>query len=124
MTVLFKPILALHINFQVVKIIGGGGQNDMFAPPPNILIWGRLPPPPPIRIDASGTKWVGGKSVRVSARLIRVGSSGPPIGPLPGVQGAEPPEALEFSANKGLQNGRERAIINYCEQANFFFVCV
>ena len=35
----FKPILALHIIFQVVEIIGG--QNDMY------FHWGRLPPPPP-----------------------------------------------------------------------------
>ena len=26
---------------------------------------------------------------------------------LPGAQGAEPPEALEFSANKGIQDGRQ-----------------
>ena len=27
--------------------------------------------------------------------------------PLPGAQGAEHPEAIEFSANKGLQDGRQ-----------------
>ena len=43
------------------------------------------------------------------------GVQGPPYGPwrgagaelLPGAQGAEPPEALEFSANKGIQDGRQ-----------------
>ena len=43
------------------------------------------------------------------------GVQGPAVGslvgcravPLPGAQGAEPPEALEFSANKGLQDGRQ-----------------
>ena len=47
--------------------------------------------------------------------LIRVGSRGRLTGPgggagaefLPGAQGAEPPEALEFSANKGIQDGRQ-----------------
>ena len=35
------------------------------------------------------------------------GVQGPAVGPLPGAQGAEPLEALEFSANKGLQDGRQ-----------------
>ena len=43
------------------------------------------------------------------------GVQGPPYGPwrgagaelLPGTQGTEPPEALEFSANKGIQDGRQ-----------------
>ena len=50
MTVLFN--LFLHyilLVFQVVEIIGGGGQNDMFAsPPPQYFHWDRSP-----RIDAS-----------------------------------------------------------------------
>ena len=57
MTVLFKPILALHIiHFSSCGNYwggGGGGQNDMFAPPPIISLGGRLLPPPPPRIDAS-----------------------------------------------------------------------
>ena len=33
MTVVFKPILALHINFSSCRNYwGGGGQNDIFAP--------------------------------------------------------------------------------------------
>ena len=51
MTVLFKPILALHIIFysffKLSKLLGGGGgQNDMFAHP-NIFIRGVAAPPPP-----------------------------------------------------------------------------
>ena len=39
MTVLFKPILALHIiNFSSCRNYWGGGQNDMFSP--NIFIGG------------------------------------------------------------------------------------
>ena len=47
MTVLFKPILALHIiNFSSCRNYwGGGGGNDMFAP--QYFNWGRLPPQPP-----------------------------------------------------------------------------
>ena len=133
---LFLHYIILSI-FQVDEIIGGGGggrgQNDMFGPPPpppNIFIGGggRLLPQlpqdrPPLRasdLDEQGGdvyKWriqdlqkKGGgaeKSVRVSARLIRVGAQGPAVGPLAEAQGAEPPEALEFSANKGLQDGRQ-----------------
>ena len=32
----------------------------------------------------------------------------PALGPLPGAQGAEPPEALEFWANKGLRFDRQQ----------------
>ena len=108
MTVLFKPILALHINFSSCQNYwGGGAKRYVCPPPPNIFIGGRLPPPPP-RIDASGTVAGPGfaknggalRAPRARACLIRVGS-------LPGAQGAEPPEALEFSANKGLQDGRQ-----------------
>ena len=57
-----------------------------------------------------------GKSVRVAHRAFAKctaraphtgGVQGPAIGPLPGAQGAEPPEALELSANKGRQDGRQ-----------------
>ena len=45
MTVLFNLFLHYILSsFQVVNIIGGGGQNDTFAL--NVFIWGRLPPPP------------------------------------------------------------------------------
>ena len=106
MTVLFKPILALHYHFfKLSKLLGGGGQNDTFAL--NFFIWGRLPPPPPPQDRRLWYK-MGGRKIRAhSARLIRVGSRGPAEGPLPGVQGAVPPEALDFSANKGLQDGRQ-----------------
>ena len=38
------------------------------------------------------------RRARIIARplIIRVGSDEPALGPLPGAQGAEPPEALEF----------------------------
>ena len=50
----FKPILASYImNFQVVEIIGGGEQNNMFAP--QYFHWGATAPLPP-RIDASVEK--------------------------------------------------------------------
>ena len=58
MTVLFKPIFALHIiNFSSCRNYwGGGGQNDMFAP--QYFHWRAAapPPPPPPRIDASGAE--------------------------------------------------------------------
>ena len=53
------------------------------------------------------------KSVRVAHHVCAKraphtgGVQGPAVGPLPGAQGADPPEALEFSANKGLQDGRQ-----------------
>ena len=48
MTVLFKPIFALHIiKFSSCRNYGGGGQNDMFAPPPKYFHWGAAAPPPP-----------------------------------------------------------------------------
>ena len=51
MTVLFKPILALHIiNFSSCRNYwGGGGQNDMFPSPPQYFHGGLSPP----KIDAS-----------------------------------------------------------------------
>ena len=52
LTMLFKPILALHImNFSSCRNYwGGGGQNAMFTP--QYFHWGATAPPP--RIDASG----------------------------------------------------------------------
>ena len=62
-------------------------------------------------------KGVGGKiRARSAPRAPHTGGvQGPALGPwrgagakpLPGAEGAEPPEALEFSANKGLQDGRQ-----------------
>ena len=53
MTVLFKPILALHItNFSSCRNYWGGGGKSICLPP-NIFMGVRLPPQPP-RIDASG----------------------------------------------------------------------
>ena len=50
LTMLFKPILALHNHefFELSKLMGGGGKTIMFAP--NIFIGGgggRLHPCPP-----------------------------------------------------------------------------
>ena len=104
----------------------------MFAPPPNIFIGGggRLLPSSP-RIDASGgnldeqggmctvadpgfaKKGVSGKIRVRSAPCVREARASYGWGPgarrraPAGGQGAEPPEALEFSANKGLQDGRQ-----------------
>ena len=61
------------------------------------------------------------KSMRVAHSCVREARAlygwgpGPAVGPwrgagakpLPGAQRAEPSEALEFSANKGLQDGRQ-----------------
>ena len=48
MTVLFKPILALHIiNFSSCRNYWGGGGKTICLPPPNIFIGGRLAPQPP-----------------------------------------------------------------------------
>ena len=54
MTVLFKPILALHItHFSSCRNYWGGGKSICL--PPNIFMGAQLPqPPPPPRIDASG----------------------------------------------------------------------
>ena len=49
MTVLFKPILALHIIIfsNCRNYWGGGGKTICLPPPPQYFHWGRLPPPPP-----------------------------------------------------------------------------
>ena len=114
---------------KLTKLLGGGGQNDMFAP--QYFHWGATapqPPPPTPRIDASGGKRLGrargdctvadpgfakkGRAENFRARSApraphKGGVQGPAVGPLAGCRGKEPPEALEFSANKGLQDGRQ-----------------
>ena len=91
--------------FQVDETIGGGGKTIGF-----IGGGGGATAPSTPRIDASGgdsggdlqKKGWAGKSVRVAHRAPHTdGVQGPAVGP-PG-----PLEALEFSANKGLQNGRQ-----------------
>ena len=58
-TMLFKPILALHMKFSSCRNYGGGGgQNDMFAPRPQYFHWGRLPPPPQDRRLCSGSSYL------------------------------------------------------------------
>ena len=87
----------------------------MFGPPKKMFSWGGggdCSPAPPGSTPLGASDWtskggcvqwriqdlqkkgVGGK---IRARAPHTG----------GVQGAEPPEALEFSANKGLQDGRQ-----------------
>ena len=89
--------------FKLTKLLGGGGKTIGF-------IGGGATAPSTPRIDASGgdsggdlqKKGWAGKSVRVAHRALHTdGVQGPAVGP-PG-----PLEALEFSANKGLQNGRQ-----------------
>ena len=123
MTVLFDEIIG-----------GGGGQNDMFAPPPKKKIFhgggggGDCSPAPPgstplgaSDLDEQGgmctvadpgfaKKGVGGKIRARSAPCVREARASYGWGPgarRRAPEGAEPPEALEFSANKGLQDGRQ-----------------
>ena len=50
----------------------------------------------------------GGRKNPCATRVERAPHTGGVQGPAPaGGPGAEPPEALEFSANKGLQDGRQ-----------------
>ena len=54
MTVLFKPILALHINFSSCQNYWGG---KTICLPPQYFHWGTAAPSPqPPRIDASGAE--------------------------------------------------------------------
>ena len=132
MTVLFEPILALHIiNFSSLQNYWGGGKRYVCPPPPKkkFMGGGRLLPSSP-RIDASGGKRLGrarGDVYSGGSRICKKrggrkksaphtgGVQGPAVGPLAGCRGKAPagapgggaPEALEFSANKGLQDGRQ-----------------
>ena len=70
MTVLFKPILALHIiNFSSCRYYWrGGGQNDMFAP--QYFHWGAAaPPPPPPGSTPLGLKHIPGIAAGVQGPL-------------------------------------------------------
>ena len=118
MTVLFEPILALHIiNFSSWRNYwGGGGAKRYVCPPPPPQYFhgggGRLLPSSP-RIDASGgkrlgrargdvysggsricKKGVGGKiRARSAPRAPHTGGvQGPAVGPLGGVQGQYLPQ--------------------------------
>ena len=144
MTVLFEPILALHIinPFKIDEIIGGGGRGTICLPPPPIFSWRAATAPqlPQDRrlwgqgdLDEQGgdvysggsricKKGVGGKILCALAHRAREscphtgGVQGParraPGGvqgqsPCRGPRGRSPRKALEFSANKGLQDGRQ-----------------
>ena len=91
----------------------------MFAPPPNIFMGGgdcSPAPPGSTPLGASDLDEQGGMCTVADPGFAKKGWAraphtggvqGPAVGPLPGAQGAVPPEALEFSANKGLQDGRQ-----------------
>ena len=100
--------------------MGGGGKTICLPPGPQYFHWGggggRLWGQATwtskggmctVADPGFAKKGVGGK-IRARQRAPHTGGvQGPAAGPLPGAQGAEPPEALEFSANKGLQDGRQ-----------------
>ena len=104
MTVLFKPILALHINFSSCQNYWGGAKRYV-CPPPNIFIGGRLPPPPPgstplVQWRIQDLQKMGVRPARARARVPHTGGF-PAGGPGGGAPGSR------VSANKGLQDGRQ-----------------
>ena len=78
MTVLFKPIFALHIiKFSSCRNYWGGGQNNMFAP--QYFHWGAAAPatpPPPQGSTPLGLKHIPWIAAGVQGPLKGPGSSG------------------------------------------------